>query len=227
MRNSEKTTAGISLTLARQFAHCYWQPSRAFPLLHKHPHLCDRATRQLLERDAARLLLPGQSSRALNITCAVALLKMCAGRSPAEIRRRMVGLVSRGGAGGTCEETYREHLAQARDIFARVMRTCATERRRREAGQKMPLRRDPDGRRDDARVNVKACRRGGGGGVELSLDDHDHDHDHDHLDGVLVLLETIPFEEASHALRGMSVVEREAALDRMTQVRFDGVLRPS
>ncbi|XWX01867.1 hypothetical protein V2A60_009896 [Cordyceps javanica] len=179
-----------SSTLARQFVRCYWQPSRGFPLLKKHPHLCDEQTRLLLERDACRLLLPAcpeerDQSRAFSIICAAALLEMCAGRPAREVRRRVAGLA------GTCEKTREEHLRRAGDIFARIMRVCAAERARRHG----------------RRVRVKFHR----GGVALN---YEQQRD---LDRTTTPLETMSLEEASEALRGMSLEDREAALDRMTQ----------
>ncbi|TQV95028.1 hypothetical protein IF1G_06015 [Cordyceps javanica] len=206
-RHSGKSPMASSSTLARQFVRCYWQPSRGFPLLKKHPHLCDEQTRLLLERDACRLLLPAcpeerDQSRAFSIICAAALLEMCAGRPAREVRRRVAGLA------GTCERTREEHLRRARDIFARIMRVCAAERkaRARTAQQAAERARGRHGRR----VRVKFHR----GGVALN---YEQQRDPDRT---TTPLETMSLEEASEALRGMSLEDREAALDRMTQVRL-------
>lgn len=184
MRPAEKTSSALP-AIAQRFVRCYWQPARSLALLQRHPRLCDQQTRSLLERDAHRLLRCPEAhshARALSIVCAVALLEMCAGRPPREVRRHLAGLTDSGG------KTCQEHRMRAQAILARLLSGCEAERQTRR------------------RVRVKFRR----GAVALNYEQRDLDR----------RLETMSFDEASETLRRMSLEEREAALDRLTQVRF-------
>lgn len=166
-------------------------------MLKRHPHLRGKQTRLLLEQDAAWLLLPTcpgerHRSRAFGMIRAAALLEMCAGRPDRDVRRRIFALAR------SCKKTCQEHQARAEAIYLRIMRQCAEERMRKE---KHALRRH-------GRVRVKFRR----GNVALNYEQRDLDRE---------LLARMPFEEVNAALRGMSLEEREAALDQITQVRHN------
>lgn len=216
MRNAGTTLSSApaaSRDLAHQFVQCYSWPARGLRLLREHPHILSSQTRLLLERDAAWLLFPtiggggpglggaGESNqqhrdRAFGLIRAAALLEMCAGRPRHELRQRLFALAR------SCQATCREHQARAEAIYLRVRRRWDEDQRTRRQAAAAARRRRADGRG----IRTKARR----GSVTLGHAQRQLDRER---------LARMSFDELREALHGMTLEEREAALDQITQVR--------
>lgn len=143
----------LSSHLAIKFANRHTDPAAALCLLDAHhAHLQSQRTRDLLERDAARLLSrrfpDGRSpGHAMRLVGAVALLEILAATAPHTRRERIALLVAF--ATGQ-RHVVEEFEARADQMMIRIRRARAEEGRR--------MRRKEEQRR--RRAGDASCRRG-------------------------------------------------------------------